>query len=159
MIIAEDSYQIYYRLFVSLVNTYNEGRMGYKIKCQSIFLEILYSLIPDILKYPAQRQDNSVYKGILYIENNYLSHIDVNQLARMCSMSPSSFRSKFVGAVGMSPIKYKNYLKIKKAAELLKSGSFTAREAAAAIGIDDEYYFNKIFKSFFDTTPGKFKNL
>lgn len=156
-VIADDSCRIYYNLFLSLVNTYTEGRMGYKIKCQSIFLEILYSIIPDIIKTPGQNNTNPVNKGILYIENNYLNDIDVNQLAQMCSLSPSSFRSKFVKVTGMSPVKYKNYLKMKKAAELLKTGEYNAREAASAIGIDDEYYFNKMFKSFFGVTPGKFK--
>ena len=158
-IIANDKYGIYFKLFNNMAKTYTDGKIGYKIKCRSVLLEILYLLIPELIKTPGKANDHAVYKGILYIENNYMEKIDIDYISEMCSMSPSSFRSKFIKETGMSPIKYRNYLRIKKAAELLKTGEFTAQEAANRIGIDDVYYFNKMFKMYLDITPGKFKNI
>ena len=57
----------------------------------------------------------------------------------------------------MSPIKYKNYLLMKKAAELLHTGELTAEQIAVELGIDDPYYFSRLFKSFYGVPPGKYK--
>ena len=61
----------------------------------------------------------------------------------MCNMSSSSFRQKFHNATGMSPIKYKNYIIMRKASELIKSGEFTISEVADKLNFDDIYYFNR----------------
>jgi two-component system response regulator YesN len=58
----------------------------------------------------------------------------------------------------MSPIQYKNHLTMKKAAELLKTGMFTASEAASEVGITDVCYFNRMFKKFYNVSPGKYRS-
>ena len=56
----------------------------------------------------------------------------------------------------MSPVTYKNYLRIKKAKELIESGEYNVTEAAIAVNIPDICYFHKLFKKFYDAAPGKF---
>ncbi len=156
-LLLRDKYGVYQSLFQTMVSVFGDGKSGYKIKCQSLFLELLYSLIPDLIKHPPGGKHSSVYKGILYIENNYLSEIDVNKVAEICSLCPSAFRQKFHAVCGMSPIQYKNYLKMKKAAELLQTGDFTVSEVAEQLGFEDIYYFNKMFKKYYRLSPGKFR--
>ena len=158
MIIAHDKYQIFLKQFNYLVNTYNDGHLGYKIKCQSIFFDILYLIIPELIKKPIKKNNSLIYKGILYIENNYMDAIDPDKLAALCSMCPSAFRKKFKEITGMSPIKYKNYLLMKKAAEFLKQGELTAAEVARKLKMNDIYYFNKLFKNFYGIPPKMFSN-
>ena len=157
IIVANDKFGIYLKLFEDMLSVFNEGHIGYKIKCQSVLLDILFMLIHELIGSSDKKENRPIYKGILYIENNYMSDIDVNEIANMCSMSPSSFRSKFTKITGMSPIKYKNCLKMKKAAELLKGGELNAEQVSAELGIDDPYYFSRLFKSFYGVPPGKYK--
>ena len=82
-----------------------------------------------------------------------MKKIDINELAKMCYTSPSTFRRKFKKATGMSPIEYKNKLKIIKASELLKTGEYSVKEAAKEVNIEDIYYFSKMFKKHMNTTP------
>ena len=56
----------------------------------------------------------------------------------------------------MSPIEYKNMLKIKKAAELLKTGGFSVTETAKEVNIEDIYYFSKMFKKYMGITAQNF---
>ena len=56
----------------------------------------------------------------------------------------------------MSPVEYRNILKIKKAADLLKTGEFSVSEVSKAVGIDDIYYFSKMFKKYMDITATDF---
>ncbi|MBQ9112731.1 MAG: helix-turn-helix transcriptional regulator [Clostridia bacterium] len=157
-IILHDDHESYLKQFLLLANTFNQGRLGYKIQCQSIFLGILHSFITELVKTPGRQKNSAVYKGVLYIENHYMDEINVNDVAKMCSLCPTAFRAQFHEVTGMSPIQYKNYLTMKKAAELLKTGLFTASEVAAEIGINDICYFNRMFKKFYNVPPGRYKN-
>ncbi len=157
-VVEHDKHKTYLKEFTMLANYYLEGGLGYKLKCQSIFFDIIYSLIPKLIEFPNMPKKSEIYKGILYIENNYIQKIDISQIAKMCSLCPSAFRKQFHAIIGMSPMEYKNYLICKKAAELLKTGEFSVSEVALMVGIDDIYYFNKMFKKYFLITPGKYKS-
>ncbi len=156
-IVTHDKYGIYANLFLNLISNYEKGELGYKIKCRSIFWEIYHSILTDLLKTYSSKKDCTVNKGILYIENNYMKKIDVDELAKMCYTSPSTFRRKFIQTTGMTPIEYKNRLKIIKASELLKTGEYSVAEVAKEVNIDDIYYFSKIFKKYMGINPSSFK--
>ena len=163
--LAEDMFIIhsdlsgkYLNLFLIFAETYTEGKFGYKIKCQSTVLDILYSIITESAKASQAQKNDTVYNGILHIENHYMNQIDVNALAKACSLCPTAFRSKFRAITGMSPIEYKNHLAMNKAAELLRTGLYTVSEVAHAVGIEDACYFNRMFKSNYGIPPGKYKS-
>ena len=46
--------------------------------------------------------------------------------------------------------------RIKKACELLKLGKYTVTEVALYTGIQDIYYFSKLFKSVVGVSPSKY---
>lgn len=149
-VIAQDKYETYLKLFVEISEVFEQSKIGYKIKGQSIFWEIYHGILTDSLT--KDNKTPSVNKGILYIENNYMNEINVDKIADMCYISPATFRRKFKTATGMTPVEYKNMLKIKKAAELLKSGDFSVSETAKEVNIDDIYYFSKMFKKYMGVT-------
>jgi len=153
-VISNDKYGIYEKLFLNLADIFKNGQLGYKLKAQAVFWEIYHGILTDLLT--TTKNDTSVNKGIIYIENNYMNEIDVNKLANMCYMSPATFRRKFKTTTGMSPVEYRNMLKIKKAADLLKTGEFSVSEVSKAVGIDDIYYFSKMFKKYMDITATDF---
>lgn len=155
-VILNDKYSIYEKLFLNLADIFEKGQLGYKLKGQAIFWEIYHGILTDLLT--KNKNDTSVNKGIIYIENNYMNDIDVNELAKMCYLSPATFRRKFKKSTGMSPIEYKNMLKIKKAAELLKTGGFSVTETAKEVNIEDIYYFSKMFKKYMGITAQNFIN-
>jgi len=159
LVIHRDMDGKYLDLFMNFAKTYQAGKIGYKIKCQSIGLDILYCLVTESKKSPQAQKNDIVYRGILYIENHYMDGIDVNALAKDCALCPAAFRSKFHAITGMSPIAYKNHLAMKKAAELLRTGLYSASEVAQAVGIDDVCYFSRIFKKTYGMPPGKYKSI
>lgn len=158
-IIFSDKDGYYLPFFKNLAETYNKNNICKDLKCRSILLEILYNLFKFHLGFSDFQSNEPIQKGISYIEKNYMSSIDVNELAQMCSMSPSSFRAKFKKETNMSPTKYKNYLLMKKAAEYLATGVFTVQEVALTLGINDPYYFTRLFKQYFNVSPKAYKNM
>ena len=61
--------------------------------------------------------------------------------------------------MGMSPVEYRNRLRINRATELLKTGEYTVGEAAESVGIRDIKYFSKLFKRYAGVNPRVIKSL
>jgi two-component system response regulator YesN len=59
---------------------------------------------------------------------------------------------------GKSIVHYINGLKMKIAYGLLNKGDIMIKEAAAAVGIDDPFYFNRLFKKFYGVAPREIRN-
>lgn len=155
-IAAFDTDGIYLDIFTHAYDVWLKGAPGYKLEILSEIYRILYSLFVDLTYRRIKSKHRAIYKGILYIENHYLEEIQTAELAAMCHTSETNFRRLFKEYKKMSPITYKNYLKVKKASELLRTGEYTVTEAANSVNIPDICYFYKLFKKFFDTTPKTF---
>ena len=80
-VILNDKYSIYEKIFLNLADIFEKGQLGYKLKGQAIFWEIYHGILTDLLT--KNKNDTSVNKGIIYIENNYMNDIDVNELAKI----------------------------------------------------------------------------
>lgn len=157
-VMLNDKHGIYLNMFSHFIDVYEKGHLGYKIKCQSIFCNIYYTILMECIQKQANKKKLNIKKGIIYIENNYIDDINIDELAKMCHISTSTFRRKFHKITGMSPIEYKNKLKMLKAAELLKTGQYSVKEVAAKVKVDDVYYFSKMFKKHMKVTPAALKN-
>jgi len=120
-------------------------------------VKLLCQIARDTNRSELDAQKGMIKVGITYLQNNYAEDIPVEQLAQMCGLSVGSFRRIFSQCMGISPVKYRNKLRMEKAAELLKGGGCTVGEAAEAVGISDIKYFGKLFKTYTGTTPGEFK--
>ncbi|MBO5218604.1 MAG: helix-turn-helix transcriptional regulator, partial [Clostridia bacterium] len=72
------------------------------------------------------------------------------------AMSESEFRRLFRQETGMPPQRYKNWLRVKKARELIEAGAPVSR-AAEAVGFSDMAYFNKLFHQFYGIAPREAK--
>ena len=146
----------YKNMFEHICEQWLRGAFGYKLEVLSEIYRLLYSLMNESLHRRTKAEHHTIYKGILYLENNYMSDISVKELSDMCNVSESSFRRLFKKYKKMSPITYKNYLRIIKAADLLKSGEYSVKEAAYAVSLPDICYFYKLFVRFMHDTPKSF---
>lgn len=155
-IAATDRNDYYKNMFEHICGQWLRGAFGYKLEVLSEIYRLLYSLMNDSLHRRTKTEHHAIYKGILYLENNYMTDISVKELSDMCSVSESSFRRLFKQYKKMSPITYKNYLRIIKAADLLRSGEYSVKEAAYAVSLPDICYFYKLFTRFMCDTPKNF---
>ena len=89
-----------------------------------------------------------VERAVRYIEYNYMNDI-----------SPSSISEYFKKTTGSSPEHYIINYRIKKAADLLKSSGYSIGEIASFVGIDDIYYFSKLFKKVKGIAPSVYRKM
>ncbi len=75
--------------------------------------------------------------------------------AELCSMSEVNFRRLFREYVGMSPINYRNDLRLKNAKTMLASGEYNVSEAAYDSGFSNLSFFIRLYKKKYGYTPKK----
>lgn len=81
--------------------------------------------------------------------------IDLRELARRHGMSYSSLRARFRQTFGLPPGRYHIVQKMNQACALLYRGSSVA-ETSYAVGIEDPYYFSRIFRRTIGKSPREF---
>ena len=154
-IASHDHDGIYLKMFENAYKICSQGRLGYRLELMSVVYKIIHNLYCETSIYKMKSEYRNIYPAILYLENHYTENITVNTLAAMCNMSEGNFRRYFKKYSDMSPITYRNYLRIKRSFELLKSGEFNVSEAASMVNIDDICYFHKLFKRVYGVSPKK----
>lgn len=85
------------------------------------------------------------------------SNLSVNELAKLCNMSLSSFKRSFKTFFNDSPNNYINTKKINKAKELLQVSELNISEIAYKTGFNDPLYFTRLFKKRIGLSPSEFR--
>lgn len=85
------------------------------------------------------------------------SNLTVNDLAKLCNMSLSSFKRAFRNFFNDSPNNYLNTKKINKAQELLQASELNISDIAYETGFNDPLYFTRVFKKRVGLSPSEFR--
>jgi len=122
----------------------------------------LFNIMSEICTLHRNRDINSaefkiISKGIQYIEDNFSSDKSVTELAKMCCVSETCFRRLFKKYSGVSPVEYKNRIRISKAKQLLSSSKLTIAEIVDILGFYDKAYFSRTFKEKTGVTPKEYR--
>jgi AraC-like DNA-binding protein/tetratricopeptide (TPR) repeat protein len=88
------------------------------------------------------------------IENE---HFGVNDLARESGMSLYAISRKLYSIKNKRVSQFIREIRLRRAVELLKNGTFTVSEVSYKVGFGSPAYFNKCFREFFGCTPGDIK--
>ena len=125
---------------------------GYDSKIKSELYNIIYNMQSE---YNIPYSNSSIIQpAVDYIHSNYYKeNISVTELANLCNISVVHLRNTFIKIFATSPIKYINSLKMSRAKELLTSGLYTVSDVCYLSGYNDESYFSREFKKFFNITP------
>ena len=155
-IVFSDKHKKYLSKLSEMNNIWLKGELGYIFKCNMLFWDFLHNLFVDTTTKSLKYEHHGIYKGLLYLQNNYTTDVTPEFLASLCNMSLTSFRRQFKEVTGTSPVKYKNNLRMEKALSLLKTGEYSVTEAGINVGCPDIYYFTKMFKNTFSKNPSEY---
>lgn len=93
-----------------------------------------------------EKAQKKLAPAVYRLRECYCEKVYTKELAALCDLSESQFRRLFKEAYGVSPITYKNNLRIKMACSLLQSGAYSISEISDILGFDDIYAFSHAFK-------------
>lgn len=92
-----------------------------------------------------------------FIEQNYYIELDVQTLCDYVNYSRSYLSRVFHQETGFTIPEYINKIRMENAMELLRETTLPLREVATSVGINDSFYFSKLFKKFTGQTPREYR--
>ncbi|MEK3683585.1 AraC family transcriptional regulator [Paenibacillus sp. FSL R10-2736] len=101
--------------------------------------------------------ESVVQQAVLFIEQNYYMHIDVDMLCKHVNYSRSYLSRYFKRITGMSIPEYISKIRIQNAKMLLQKTDLNIQEVSASVGITDSLYFSKMFKNVTGVSPMSYK--
>lgn len=139
-------------IFNKILKIHNEDS---KADCLEM-LSLLAKMINESVRIIRGAQTDLLSKAEEYIRQNRNCKISLASIAKICHLSESQFRKRFTERYGISPVKYKNRLRIEQACRLLNTEQFNIAEVSRALSFDTPYAFSKTFKSMMGISPKKY---
>ncbi len=151
--IISENENIYAELFAQMRREWTNGTPGFRNMCKAKLYELLQYIGINQKIASVKNKFSSIYPGIIFLENNCFENISVSQLSEMCHVSEKTFNRLFVKYKGIPPMRFQLQMRMNRAYEMLKSGSYTVAEVANAVGISDSAYFSRVFKKYIGIAP------
>ena len=103
-------------------------------------------------------QDERIGRALEAIHADPGNDWSLDVLARVATMSRSSFSARFTELVGEAPIAYLTRWRMNIAASRLREENITAAKLASELGYQSEAAFNRAFTRIIGQTPGSVRS-
>lgn len=101
----------------------------------------------------AQTASGAGFSDLLaWLETRLDTPVGVPEMARRCAMSERTFHRKFTAAIGSTPAKFLEGLRLTRARDLIEDG-LAVKRAARAVGFRSEGGFRAAFEARFGLSP------
>ncbi|MDD5704605.1 MAG: AraC family transcriptional regulator [Kiritimatiellae bacterium] len=81
----------------------------------------------------------------------------LKEMAKMAGLSPSRFNVLFIEAMGVPPLRHVQHLRMERARLLLLTTDLTVGEIALRVGVEDQFYFSRVFKKASGLSPQQYR--
>ncbi len=106
---------------------------------------------------PERRSEDVDTKIVEDLRHRALENLDLAAFAAGHRMSPATLRRKFLAATGLSPKAYQLRLRIDRAKELLTTTELSVEAISLDVGVEDAFYFTRLFRDREDCSPTEFR--
>ncbi len=104
------------------------------------------------------RKTDAVIEEVMEtLQHRAFQPVDMAALAREFGLSPATLRRRFAAATGLSPKAFQLRLRIDHAKQLLTTSDLTIEAISLATGIDDAFYFSRLFQDRERCSPSEFR--
>lgn len=121
------------------------------------YLSCLYGLLWQIDENNSKipNKYKNLKAALLEISENWQTSESVSHYAELCNMSEVNFRRLFKEYTGMSPIEYRNNIRLINAKNKLQSGEYNVSEVSELCGFSNLSFFIRLYKKKYGFTPKK----
>lgn len=150
---------LFEEIFNTLKNGYNNENLLYAFSMFHFYLGTL-RYIQQFRNATDNGQDEG--KGmeetaIHFMKENLEKHLTLQEIAEEIGYSASHFSTLFKKQTGHSPLAYFNLLKIQQACNLLDTTDIKINQLCYKIGIEDTYYFSRLFTKIMGMSPREYR--
>ena len=123
------------------------------IEASSLILKCMQQIL---FSDKVEEPHSQILPAISRMKENPDIDISIKDLAALCGISESHFRRLFVSEMGMSPLKYKNKLRVNRSCDYLINHMLPVSRVAEIMNFDTVYSFSKFFKNEMGISPLKY---
>ncbi len=106
-----------------------------------------------------ERNEHFINSVVYYIIENYArKDFSLSRISEHFHITSSYLSKLFLKYVGIQISKYIIGLRLRKAAELLENKDHMVKEVASLVGYNDQYFFSKEFKKYYNVSPSVYQN-
>jgi len=95
--------------------------------------------------------------AIHYMKENTGKHLTLKEISGYTGFSQTHISTLFKQQTGHSPLNYFNLLKIQQACHLLDTTGMKVNQICHKVGIEDCYYFSRLFKKIMGLSPKQYQ--
>lgn len=155
-----DRINIFEEIFLTLSDNYSADNLRYASSLLYGFLAT-FCYLSHFRKYNAQSNridmHNITNMAVRFMNENIEKRLTLTQIADYIGYSISQFSLIFRNSTGQSPLNYFNTLKIQRACELLETTDMKINQLCSKVGIDDSYYFSRLFTKIIGVSPKMYR--
>ncbi|MBQ8407566.1 MAG: helix-turn-helix transcriptional regulator [Clostridia bacterium] len=130
-----------------------------KIEALGLYYAFYAKALPLLAVADPEKYNPVLVKAIEYIEKNYTENFSVADLAAVCFVSESRLHHIFTEKLEITPIKYRNQLRVERAAHDLRSSTLPIESISAKHGFNSPTYFRETFKDYTGLTPKEYRKI
>lgn len=119
--------------------------------------DVIFAGMPQFAGYETYKKE--VQDALLYVYFHFCEKLQLEDVAKAVSLNSSYLCRLFKQETGTSLFRHVNNLRMQKAAELIESGNTYMKEVSAAIGIEDQFLFARVFKKHYGMPPSEYAKM
>ncbi len=128
-----------------------------KVRAIGMYYYFYADVLPHLHAVPAIQYNAALHAAIAYIEQNYSEDFDMGTLAAAACISESRLYHLFREELGTTPVKFRNEIRVERAAQALRAGDRSIDDIAASFGFHSTVYFRETFKRITGMTPSEYR--
>jgi AraC-like DNA-binding protein/mannose-6-phosphate isomerase-like protein (cupin superfamily) len=145
------------RELFEMVYTEFTANRPYAAELISSYLQAVFLQVRQHFTEPSRESNSFVERCLGYIHENYAHDFGIEALAATVSVSPSYLFRLFKKKMQLTPMHYRNVVRIDKAKLLLADRALTVDAVAERVGFDDSKYFARVFKNLAGMSPSAYR--
>lgn len=152
----ENRIKLFQEICFNLEKGYSADNLRY---VNMIFYHFLSSLLyEEKFNYVENKKEDDIVAATIELMQKKIHTVfSLSEFARLARLSVSHFSAVFRKKTGYAPIEYYNHLKIQKACQYLLLSNMTIKEMAVSLGVDDQYYFSRMFSKLMGISPTEYR--
>ncbi len=157
-VLVKDKLDHYFSLFRRIEQAGAAGQ-GNSLLLKSFVYALLHEIISQLSAEETQLLPYGVIlPAVFAMQADPAKDVPIPIFAQMCGVSQTRFRQLFGQYTGgLSPVEYRNKLRIDRVEELLYTGEVTVEEAALRAGFRDQSHFYRIWRKYKAKLPSEYK--
>ena len=150
----------FYNMFKEIYDEYTNREVGFQNMMGAYLIKLIIEIFREINKTHTnftKTHHDLVQSAIDYMQENYRTHISLDDIVKGMFLSKNYFRQIFKKTTGISISEFIKDLRIKEACKLLEETEKSSAEISVQCGFNDSKFFYLTFKKSLGMTPIEYR--